>query len=190
MLKNVPSLNHSEFKWSIERYHRLIETGILTEDDRVELIFGKIVCRSPVGKAHAVCVNKLNRFFYRRFIDSYILRSENPITLADRSEPEPDYVIAQLRPDNYLESHPGPADILLIIEVSEQTLKYDREEKSKLYGAAGIQEYWVINLVDRQVEQFLEPIPGKGFQQRYVWQEKESFKSSLVSEVSVDELLP
>ena len=85
------------------------------------------------------------------------VQSQDPITLTDRTEPEPDLVIARLREDNYVNSHPTPADIILVVEVADSTLNFDRNVKAPLYAAAGISEYWIVNLVDNRLETYRQP---------------------------------
>ena len=142
---------------TVERYHAMIDAGILGEEDRVELLDGKIVEMSPIGRLHAVCVRNLNAYFVPLLADRYVCSQEQPITIPDGSEPEPDYVIASLRDQQYLDHHPFPEDIHLLIEVADRTLTRDRGAKRGIYARAGIREYWIVNLIDRQLEIYTEP---------------------------------
>ena len=179
-----------EWLWTIERYHAAIEAGILTEDDRVELIFGKLYLRMPVGKMHAACLSKINRLFHERYLQDYELRRENPVTLPNETEPEPDFVVAYQKDDYYASGHPTPPDILILIEVSDATLGADRTTKASAYAMAGIKEYWIVNLKSRKLELHLDPQPEDGiFTNISHHGETESFQSPFAGEVRVEDLL-
>jgi Uma2 family endonuclease len=144
-------------RFSIEEYHRLGELGFFAPDERVELIRGEIIKMAAKGRFHSVCNSLVFGELYLLVGKRAIARGQEPIILSPDSEPEPDVVIARNRADRYLDSHPEPADILLVIEVSDSTLKYDRETKLSLYAEAGIANYWIFNLVDNQLEMHSEP---------------------------------
>ncbi|MEG3935958.1 Uma2 family endonuclease [Microcoleus sp. T3_B1] len=144
-------------RFSIAEYHRLGELGFFAPDDRVELIRGEIIIMAAKGTFHSVCNSLLLKKLYPLLEERAIVRGQEPIILSADSEPEPDVVIACNRSDNYLSSHPQPADILLVIEVSDSTLKYDRRTKLSLYAESGISDYWIFNLVDIQLEMHSEP---------------------------------
>ena len=150
-------------RFSIAEYHRLGELGFFAPDERVELIRGEIIIKAAKSTLHSVCNSTLFGELYTLLAKRAIVRGQEPIILSADSEPEPDVAIALNRSDNYLSSHPEPADILLVIEVSDSTLKYDRNTKLSLYAEAGISNYWIFNLVDIQLEMHSEPyqkIPG------------------------------
>lgn len=144
-------------RFSIAEYHRLGELEFFAPDERVELIRGEIIIMAAKGTFHSVCNSLLLGELYPLLGKRAIVRGQEPIILTDDSEPEPDVVIARNRADNYLSSHPEPADILLVIEVSDSTLKYDRRTKLSLYAETGISNYWIFNLLDNQVEMHSEP---------------------------------
>lgn len=144
-------------RFSIAEYHRLGELGFFAPDERVELIRGEIIIMAAKGRLHSVCNSLLLEELVILLARRARLRVQEPIILSDDSEPEPDVVIARNRDDNYLSSHPEPADILLVIEVSDSTLKYDRTTKLSLYAETGISNYWIFNLVDNQLEMHSEP---------------------------------
>ncbi|MEG5031510.1 Uma2 family endonuclease [Microcoleus sp. AT3-D2] len=144
-------------RFSIAEYHRLGELGFFAPDDRVELIRGEIIIMAAKGTFHSVCNSLLLKKLYPLLEERAIVRGQEPIILSADSEPEPDVVIARNRSDNYLSSHPEPADVLLVIEVSDSTLKYDRRTKLSLYAESGISDYWILNLVDIQLEMHSEP---------------------------------
>lgn len=187
----IPTPVDQDFAWSLERYHQAIERGVLTEDDQVELIAGRIIAKMPIGKMHAACVGLLNEYFFDRLGRTYQYRLENPVTLVDNSEPEPDFVVVTRKEGFYKTAHPGPADIHLIIEVADNTLERDRQLKAPLYAAAGLPEYWIINLKNRQVEVYLQPDPAEATYGSVThYREEAVFQSLLVGEVKVSDLLP
>jgi Uma2 family endonuclease len=134
-------------RFTVEQYHQMAEHGILSPEDRVELLDGEIVEMSPIGPRHVHAVNRANRAFSRRVGDRAIVSVQNPVRLSDRSEPEPD--LALLRP--YVggptsRGLPGPGDVLLLIEVADTSAAYDRLHKLPQYARAGIPETWLLNL--------------------------------------------
>jgi Uma2 family endonuclease len=145
-------------RFTVATYEKMIDFGILKEDDRVELIRGEIVAKMPIGNPHIACVNRLNRLLVRAVGDDAIVSIQNPIRLAD-SEPEPDVVLERPRDDFYATGKAGPADILLLIEVAQDSLETDREDKGPLYAESGIVEYWIVNLIDRCLEVHRQPRP-------------------------------
>lgn len=150
--------------FTVQEYHRMIQAGILTEDDRVELIEGEIVAMAPVGSKHAACVNRLTRLLSDRVGRRAILSVQNPINLGERSEPQPDVALLRVRPDFYASVHPEPPDVLLVVEVAETSADVDREVKVPLYARAGIPEVWLVDLAGECVEASREPAP-QGYQQ-------------------------
>jgi len=144
--------------FTVAEYHRMAEAGILHEDDRVELLEGEIVEMSPIGDRHANCVARLTMLLPGRVSGRAIVWVQNPVRLSERSEPQPDVALLWFRPDFY-PRHPGPADVLLLIEVSETSLDTDRAVKVPLYARAGIPEVWLVDLLGEVVEVFREPGP-------------------------------
>lgn len=141
-------------------YERLAKTGILTEDDRVELIAGEIITMSPIGSRHAACVKRLNAMLSHAVGDSAIVSVQDPIRLSGFSEPEPDIALLRPRSDFYASSHPTPKDVLLIIEIADTSLDYDRDVKMALYARAGIPEVWLWDLASETVMQCARPVNG------------------------------
>lgn len=144
-------------RFTIEEYHRLIDLGIFQESDRLELIEGEIVNMVSKGKPHAVCCSRLNRELLNLVGDRAIIRCQDPILLPNYSEPEPDFAIVRDRDDNYLTDHPAPEDILLLIEIADSSLQYDREVKLNLYAQHNIVHYWIFNLLENQLEVYSNP---------------------------------
>jgi Uma2 family endonuclease len=151
MVEILPSPTITRRRFTVDEYDRMIEAGILSENERVELIDGEIVEMAAVGGRHAACVRDLNEWFLPRLIGRAIVDIQNPVRLRPRSEPEPDFMILRWYADRYHDRLPGPEDVLLIIEVSDSSLPYDRETKLPLYAAAGIPEVWIVDLQRRRV---------------------------------------
>jgi Uma2 family endonuclease len=134
------------YRFTVEDYHRMGEAGILGTDDRVELIEGQIVEMPPIGSPHGGTVNALIHLFSKTVGDRAIVAAQNPVRLSDISEPEPDFMLLRPRPDFYRGSHPTPADVLLLIEVADTSVEFDRSVKLPLYARTGIPEYWLVDL--------------------------------------------
>jgi Uma2 family endonuclease len=146
-------------RFSVDDYYRMAAAGIFSEDDRVELIEGEIVEMAPIGSRHAAQVDKLNWIFLRRVGDRAIISVQNPLRLGTFSEPVPDLVLLLPRPDFYASGHPGPRDALLVVEVADTTLEYDRGVKIPLYARYGIPEVWLVDLRQGAVETYQNPTP-------------------------------
>lgn len=142
-------------RFTVHEYHRMAEAGILHEDDRVELIEGELIEMAAIGSRHFTCVNGLNRFLVESVGDEAIVSVQNPVRLGEHGEPEPD--LALIKPRDYRDSLPGPEDVLLLIEVSDATLTYDREVKLPLYARFGIPEVWIVDLASGTIERHTEP---------------------------------
>jgi Uma2 family endonuclease len=148
--------------FTVEDFYRMLEAGILTEDDRVELIDGEIVEMSPIGSRHASCVMRLTTLLTEQLGRAVVVSLQNPLRLSTKTEPLPDVVVLKPRADFYAESHPGPGDVLLVVEVSDTTLAYDRQVKLPLYARAGVPEVWIVNLPKAVVEAYARP-DGKSY---------------------------
>jgi Uma2 family endonuclease len=167
---------------TVIQYERMIDVGILKENDRVELIRGEIVARMPIGDRHIASVDRLNRLFTRS-TDDAIVSIQNPIRLKD-SEPEPDVVLKKPRKDFY--GKPQPEDILLVIEVSDDSLEADREVKAPLYAENRIGEYWIVNLVDHRLEVFRDPQPDGTYAKTSTLQPGDSITLVALPEVTLN----
>ena len=143
-----------KYKFTVAQYMRMGEVGILTEDERVELLEGEIFKMPPVSSHHAGCVGWFTHTITILLHRSVIVRTRNPVHLDDYSEPVPDVALVKRRDDFYKHGHPRPEDVLLLIEVSDSTLEYDRRVKVPIYARAGVAEVWIVNLVDERVETF------------------------------------
>ncbi len=149
-------------RFTVEEYHRMAEAGVFHEDDRVELIDGQVVEMTPIGPRHARCVDDLTRLLTAVTGEAAIVRVQNPVVVGRHAEPYPDVSLLRPRPDRYGQEHPQPPDVLLIIEVADTTLRYDRETKVPLYAQAGISEVWLVNLPADSIEVYREP-RGEGY---------------------------
>jgi Uma2 family endonuclease len=143
-------------RFSVAEYHKLIEIGILTEDDNLELLEGYLVHKMSRNPPHDATIQKIMKRLFRILPPDWDLRVQSAITLTS-SEPEPDLAVVRGDENSYLTRHPGPADIGLAIEVADATLAGDRIDKGRIYARAGIACYWIVNLVDRQVEVYTVP---------------------------------
>ncbi len=140
-----------KFRLNISQYHQMNEVGILSENDKVELINGEIIEMSPIGRRHAACVDRINRLFSNILGIKVIVRVQNPIILNNLSEPEPDIALLQPRADFYESGHPQPKDIFLLIEVADSSLEYDRDVKIPLYASSGITEVWLVDIYEQVI---------------------------------------
>ncbi|MEA5619045.1 Uma2 family endonuclease [Cronbergia sp. UHCC 0137] len=161
-------------KFTTEQYHLMHEAGVFSESDRLELINGEITEMSPIGKKHAVCVARLDRIVQKKLSDRTMVWVQNPIRLDNNSEPQPDLAILKLRDDFYVENLPTPPDILLIIEVADSTITYDREIKMPLYAAAGIPEMWLFDLNRKAIEGYSQ-LSTTGYKRMQRYEENDTF---------------
>jgi Uma2 family endonuclease len=144
-------------RFTVDEYHRLIETGVLGEDDDVELLEGWVVPKMPRSPTHDAVISILiNRRLTPRLPEGWFCRGQSAITTSD-SEPEPDVAIIRGSEEDYLSRHPCPTEIALAIEVAESSLQQDRVHKARIYAAAGVPVYWIVNLIDRQIEVHTDP---------------------------------
>lgn len=148
---------------TVAEYYRMGEAGILTRDDKVELIEGQLVAMSPIGSGHSGTVIGLNHLLVQAVGGRALVAVQCPVRLDDESEPQPDFAVLKPRPDAYRTAHPRPADVLLLIEVADSSLAYDRTVKRALYARHGIPELWIVDLAAGEVEVCREP-RGEGFE--------------------------
>jgi len=170
--------------FTTKEFHRMVEVGILSESDRVELIEGEIVDMTPTGSKHAACVDRLNRLLTEKIRDEGIVRVQSPIQLSKDSESQPDLAILKPREDFYEKKHPGPEDTLLIVEVAETAQEYDSEVKIPLYGENGVQLVWLVDLEAEVLE--VHSVPGsRGYKKVEKFGRSESVKLGSLSEKEV-----
>jgi Uma2 family endonuclease len=154
-------------KYSVEDYEEMIRVGVLTERDRVELIRGEIVPKMAIGPRHSTCVKAFNQLLTQRAAGKAIVGIQDPIRLPD-SEPEPDISLVRPPREQYLTRHPEPADIFLVVEVSDSSLDEDRNIMRPLYAESRIQEFWIANLRDNCLEVYRSPQPDGTYQEARV----------------------
>ena len=156
-------------RFTLEEYHRLGETGIIREDERVELVEGEIVEMSPIGWPHASVVARLTMLFARRYADRAIVWVQNPVALPRQvSQFQPDLALLKARPDFYRGKGVEPDDALLVVEVMDSSVAYDRRVKLPIYARAGVPEVWLVNVNRNTVEMWRDPVPDGYREQRLV----------------------
>lgn len=143
-------------RWTRHEYERLVESGVFGPDDHIELLDGEIVEMTPQGSRHMAIVAQLNRILGDSLPHGCHLRPQGPVALDLASEPEPDIAIVHGAPLEYLEGH--PSEVLLVVEVSESSLAYDRGRKLGTYARNDVPEYWIVNLVDLRLEVYRQPV--------------------------------
>jgi Uma2 family endonuclease len=177
-------------KFTVGQYHQMIESGILTDRDRVELLQGEIIEMSPVGRQHAACVDRLTELFVLGLSARAIVRVQSPIRLGNSSEPQPDVAILRRRSDFYANAHPQAQDVLALVEVSDTTVEFDRTVKVPLYAQDSIAEVWIVDLNAKAVEVYREP-SGDGYQQVQTFQRGAvlDFQAFVETKFTVDQIL-
>ena len=158
----MSSLAPSRIRFSVDEYYRMVEVGILQPTDRVELLDGEVFHMSPIGSRHAACVDRLLAAFSAGLVskpaqDRPTIRCQSPVRLDQTTEPEPDLALLRPRSDYYAEAHPGPSDVLLVVEVADSSLGFDRAVKLPLYARASITEVWIIDVEERQIQVYRDP---------------------------------
>jgi Uma2 family endonuclease len=184
------------WRLSIDQYHQMIGGGILTDDDPVELLEGWLVTKMPKNPAHRVTTQLIREAIARLLPSNWFVDDQEPIT-TEESEPEPDVVIVRGQRRQYLDRHPHPQDIAVVVEVSDTTLQRDRTTKQRIYARAGIPTYWIVNLPDKRIEVYMVPSgPAKqpGYQHRQDFEPSETLPLVIdgteVGRLLVHDLLP
>lgn len=198
VLTNPPSQGYIPMlrQFSVEDYHRMIEVGILNEDDNIELLEGYLVRKMTRNPPHDGTIQLIGRRLYFTLPPGWDLRIQLAVTLTC-SEPEPDFAIVRGDDRTYLQHHPGASDIGLLVEVANSSLYQDRVDKRRIYARAGIVTYWIANLVDQQIEVYTQPSgpsPTPDYAQRQDYPRGASVPLILdgvqVALLPVDDLLP
>ena len=171
--------------FNIAEYYKMAAAGVFTEDDRVELIEGEIVEMNPIGSRHAACVGRLTELLGRLAGGEAIVWVQNPVQVSDYSEPLPDVALLKRRDDFYAQANPQPSDVLLIVEVADSSVEYDRNIKMPLYARAGIPEVWLVNLPKETIEIYAEPLEGDYREIRLV-KRGESFSAKSIPNLMID----
>ena len=187
----TPKVELNTRKFTVEEYYRMAEVGILLPDERVELVNGEIILMPPIGSRHGSGVDRFNHYFPQDSRQRIIVRSQGAIHINQDSEPEPDITLLRFREDLYADSQPRPADILLVMEVSDSTLSFDRGPKLEMYARAGIPETWIMNLPEDRIEVFTEPGP-EGYARHAIYRRGDRISPTSAADVefAVEDLLP
>ncbi len=181
-------------RWTRLEYDRMAEVGIFSQDDRVQLIEGDILTMTPQNSPHATAIGKTERALERLFGSNVWVRVQMPLIVDPDSEPEPDLAVVSGTPDDYRDEHPRSA--LLVVEVSDTTISLDRDRKRAIYARAGIREYWIVNLAERCLEVYRDPVavPGQasvyGSSQKLTPSESITPLAATTATVAVADLLP
>ncbi len=175
----------SVHKFTTQQYHLMNEAGVFENGDRFELINGEITEMSPIGRKHAACIIRLVRVFVQKLGDRAMVSAQNSIRLDDHSEPQPDIAILKWRDDAYEEGLPTPDDILLIIEVSDSTIAYDRDIKSFLYAANGIPEMWLFDVNKKVIEGYSQP-SASGYKRMQRYEQDDTLSMLVLPDVIFD----
>lgn len=172
-------------RFTVDEYYKMIELGMLKDYEKAEIIEGELIQKMPIGKKHSAVVEKLNEILRDRLGKSVSLRNQQPVKFDDYNEPEPDLAILQRREDFYSDKKPVPKDVLLLIEVSDATLRYDRDTKLTLYAEAGIPEVWIVNLPNDIVEVHQKPSVGI-YQLTKIFKRGEQIESNILLDLKLE----
>ena len=176
-------------RFTVEDFAHMGEAGIFGPEDRVELIDGEIREMTPIGPSHAAIVDRLNELLVVRLAGKANVRIQNPIRLSRYTEPQPDLAVARRRTDYYAADHPNAGDVLLVIEVADSPLLYDRVEKAPRYAGAGIPEAWLVDVAGETVSVYTGPGP-EGYADERLLGRGDELASAAVAELrlGVDEI--
>jgi len=177
--------------WTVDEYHQMIETGILDEDDRVELWEGQLIEMIPQIPPHAATTQSASDYLRSLLAGRVTIRMQLPITIFPNSEPEPDIAVVRIESNQYFDHHPTPDEIFLVVEVANTTLRKDRRQKVRAYAHANILEYWILDVYERRFYVFRHPV-NEGYQEEIILNEEAIFSMVAFPEiaVSVGELFP
>lgn len=179
----------SERLLTLDEYHRMIEVGILGEDDHLELLAGKLVLMSPIGSRHSTAVNRLAKILIKAVPSGLEVSTQNPIQIPNHSEPEPDLAILQGSFDTFATRHPLPVEVLLVVEVADTTLEKDQKVKLPLYAAAGIPTYWIVDLENRQIQVHTAP-QNELYAQRRLYEATDNIHLPILSiDIAVSDII-
>lgn len=184
-VEKIPNPPLMRKRFRTDEVYQMMKLGILPEESGWELIDGEIIQKMTIGSKHASVVRKLEKYLERNFGDFLIISGQNPIHIDEHNEPEPDIALLIPRDDFCAERHPEPQEVLLVIEVSDSTLEFDREIKKTIYAEAGIREFWLINLKQETVETYSDPANGVYYQMR-IFGRGETVNSRNIEQLSVE----
>jgi len=175
----------TRFKLTVEQYHRMGEAGILGENDRVELIDGELIRMAPIGSLHGGLVSRLNRLLVERTAGVAVVSPQNSLILSDVTEPQPDLSVLRWRADDYMSAVPVAADTLLVIEVADSSLRYDRDVKLRFYAESGVPEVWIVDARRRQVLVFREPA-GRSYRREHTLAEGDAAVCAVLPQLHIE----
>jgi Uma2 family endonuclease len=179
----IDSLTSSLRSWTVDEYYQMAKTGILHPDEKVELIAGQILRNmTPQGSFHAAAITRTNRLLNQPTQPRFLVRSQLPIHLDNRSEPEPDVALVKRDRLDYDDRHPKAEDVYLIIEIADSTLKTDLTLKKQIYAEANIADYWVLDLTKRQLYVYRQPT-SEGYQQEQILSEQDNISPLFFSDL-------
>lgn len=179
----IDSLTSSLRSWTVDEYYQMAKTGILHPDEKVELIAGQILRNmTPQGSFHAAAITRTNRLLNQPAQPRFLVRSQLPIHLDNRSEPEPDVALVKRDRLDYDDRHPKAEDVYLIIEIADSTLKTDLTLKKQIYAEANIADYWVLDLTKRQLYVYRQPT-SEGYQQEQILSEQDNISPLFFSDL-------
>jgi Uma2 family endonuclease len=156
-------------RFTVDEYYRMAEVGLLTEDDRVELIQGEIFQMAPIGSRHAACVKRLTELFVEQAKRRATVGVQDAVRLGQHTELQPDLTVSRRKANFYEDAHPTPEDVLLVVEVADTTVEHDRSVKLPLYATTGVPEAWLVDLNSRRVEVYRTPTPEGYSEIRILW---------------------
>ena len=145
-------------RFTVDDYYQMADAGIIGEQERVELIDGEVVIMSPIGRRHSACVSAATQALVLAGGTSVIVQPQGPVRLDRFNEPQPDLMLLRPRPDFYASQHPGPDEVLLVVEIADSSLRYDRDLKAALYAAWGVPEYWLADLKHNLLMRYSTPM--------------------------------
>lgn len=172
-------------KLSVADYYRMGEAGILHEDDRIELIEGDLIDMAPIGSKHASTVIRLERLLIKAVGEKAVVSGQNPLSLSNQSVPQPDVMVLKPRADDYFDALPESADVLVLIEVADSSIDYDRNTKLPLYAREGIPEVWIIDLNAQLLERYTLP-SGGSYSQHESLNRHDSVSPASLPDVTID----
>lgn len=172
-------------RFTVDDYHRMAETGILSENDRTELIEGEIIQMSPIGDPHFNAVNRATMIFARGIGDRVVVSVQNPAVMDRHNEPQPDVVLIRPREGFYGSGKPDPEDVVLLIEISDTSLRFDQEVKLPVYARNGVREVWIVDLQDEVIRVHREP-KGKAYTSIEIKQRNEQVSPQAFPDFSVN----
>jgi Uma2 family endonuclease len=180
------------WRLSVERYQQMVASGIITDDDPVELLQGRLIAKMSKNPPHRLSNRLLRKALEKLVPEGWYVEAQEPVTTAD-SQPEPDISVIKGSEFDYKERHPLATEVGLVAEVADSTLKIDRGLKKKIYAQAGISQYWIVNLIDRQVEVYQNPSKGS-YSRQQIYTEQESLplvlEGVMLDQLAVRDILP